>query len=244
MSARSEQSCRELFRPEPEPAWFLGLSFVGLFLLIATARDLAPLVALAVAIAYARFACREVLTAFWLLRRDPHLGRRTACFSFCLSRGVLKGVVAATSLALTVCESFARWHGPTDWKVPAALLAGIAFHFAFAMVGWRFASRHRIPVWIDSGLARSRMSEIWPPRCRGSSNEVKNVGLVCGVLLFVFILGFDSRSFLFTNEDLLSAGVGAAVMIGLVLLTRTVAAVTPEECWYPRKSPRAAAPSG
>jgi hypothetical protein len=204
-------------------------------LLVAIARDLVPLVALGLTIACTRFAWNDVLTAIWLLHRDPHPGRRNACFWFSLSRGILKGVAAATSLALIVFNSFGGWHAPVDWNVPAVLLAGIAGHFVFAIVGWRFASRHQVRVWIDSGLSRSRQRETWPPRCRGSSNEANNVWLLFAVLFFIFVLGLDSHSFLFSNEKLLSAGVVTAVLIGLVLLTRTVAAVTPEECWYIRR---------
>jgi hypothetical protein len=231
MSTRTQDPSRELFRPQPESAWDVALVLLCFFGLFITAPGIVLLLALAAIFVYSKFAWNDVRTAIWLLRSDPYQGRGVSCFWFCLSRGVLKIVVVATSLALVVYNPFG-WHTPIDWKVPAALLAGIVAHVALAIVGWRSAVHHRVRAWIDSGLKVSRSRHIWPPRCCDSRNEARSIRLVSLVMAVVFFLGLDSRALAFDSNGLLAVGVLVATLTGLLLLTRNAAAETPEDCWF------------
>lgn len=230
MFARTEHDSRELFPLEPRSPWHPDVAFVWLAPVIFIERTFGPLAALVAAVAYARFAPDDFLTARWIARRDPDCRRGAACFWFCLSRGALKVVVVATSLA-TLINNQSDWHSPLDWKVPTALLAGVVVHVALAVVGWRSATRQQVRVWIDCGLNRARQRKNWPPRCWDANNQAKNLGLVITVLLVIFVLGADALEAAFTSSELPAAGILTAPLLGLLLLTRRAAAVTPWACW-------------
>lgn len=224
-----DHSPRELFGPEPRSAWHPDVAFVWLTMLVFFPL-VGPLAALAAPLAYAKFAWDDFHVAEWVLRRDPYHARGVACFWFCLSRGALKSVVAATPLAIIANPPWG-WHRPVDWWVPTALFAGVVVHVALAVKGWRAATRHQVRVWIDPGLNAARKRRRWPPRCDSARNDAGNFGLIAAVLVVLFILGLDALASALTGYELPAAAMLVAAVIGPLLLTRRVLAVAPGECW-------------
>jgi hypothetical protein len=186
-------------------------------------------------IAYGKFAGEDLLTAIWLRRRDPYPERGHACAIYCLSRSVLKAVVAALSLAIIV---YAPVAGMGGWRrvdpgigVQGAFLAGIAVHVMISIAGWWSARIGGVRIWNDSGLNRSRSTDVWPPRCQGSSNEAEDVWLAIAACM-VTLLVAPPGDWIYTDPGLTTGGILAASFVGMYLLTRQVTAATPEECWY------------
>jgi hypothetical protein len=233
MSARSEQTAKEIFRPERGSSpvvWLLVLLFA-----LIVGRDLIPLIALLTLIAYGKFACEDLLTAHWLRRRDPYPERGRACAIYCLSRSVLKAVVAALSLASIV---YAPVAGMGGWRrvdpglgVQGTMLAGIAVYVVISIAGWWSARTGGVRIWIDSGLNRSRRRGVWPPRCQGSSNEADDAWLAIAACL-VTLLVQPPGDWIYSDAGLVAGGILAASFVAMHLLTRRIVAATPEECWY------------
>ncbi|MBI3861958.1 MAG: hypothetical protein HY290_08675 [Planctomycetia bacterium] len=128
------------------------------------------------------------------------------------------------------------WHAPVDWKVPAALLGGVAVHSVCSLVACLVARRHGCRVWIDSGLHRSRRQKIWPPKCAGQSNEAGAVWLPIGTATFIILfLGIDTLAQVAYGMEIPAGFLIVAASAGGVLFSRSVRASTPEACWYGRK---------
>jgi hypothetical protein len=236
MATSPKETAREIFRPEGQRNPLLVFSELVFVFILCVASGLAPLLGLVAMIAYSTFAWSNFLTAIWLLRRDSCRRRGRVCFLFCMSRAVLKVVLATLGLAMAFSNPFPSigWGHPVDSNVQVTLIAGIAIYLALAVFGCALARNYGVRVWIDSGLNWSRRRRLWPPRCRGSSNEAVDVWHLLVACLLVLLTG--SGELLWGNRSLVVGCILGAGLFEFLLLSRKISATTPEECWHSRNS--------
>ena len=72
----------------PQPGWNRALVWSTLALVAWVGFELTAQPAVVAAVVCSRCGWKDLLTALWLRRRDPHRGRGRACSWFCLSAGV------------------------------------------------------------------------------------------------------------------------------------------------------------
>lgn len=227
------ESPPEYREPQPEGSgrkWFWTNSFVwGALLTLAwKIYEATSNRSLGIVVLCTKFGWDDLLTGWWILRRDPDSGRGRTCFMFYLASSIWRTTVAAFLMCggiLTLQVLLNQRAGDLLKGVGTTALIGVsllAIVPLFALISARITGTR---VWIDNAAHDSRRSNAWPP----ASSQVN----------FVANLLFPALLLPIPLTAVVSFRLGALPMLvlmfgeGLLMwsLFRRVAASTPEECW-------------
>jgi len=216
-----------------------ALGLVGWLVLELTAQP-----ALGAAIVCSRFGWKDLRTALWLRRADPHRARRNACFWFCLSLGMQRILLAAFGLAMLIVAVQGVGPNPNAGDdLPAAfygvgvlMLLGAPSLTVFALIGYVTARRGGILVWVDRSLAQAGRNHAWPPvyssvPANPADNRVRLAW--CSALITLALAGLVLPIIVLIFAGKAAGAIVLAAESPLIpLLSRRVIARHPAECWF------------
>jgi hypothetical protein len=214
-------------------------------------------------IACARFGWEDLLTASWLRRTDPDLGRGRACFWCYLASALTKVAFAAVVpiFVIALIEGAARPGAqaaaqpgaqgiPMEWVATALEacvglgLAALAATYALSLAWW-----HGVKLWLSPTVHRARRLQIWPPPLTGKETNWGGLLLADLAVLFLAVyflpITFAVGLLVARNPPIwveaVSIVVGLCGMcvgaIGLLAITtaleRRLIATSTRDCWPP-----------
>jgi hypothetical protein len=208
--------------------------------------------ALAAFLACARFGHRDVLSAFWLRRRDPMRGRAKACFWLYLA-SAFWSVASTATIFMFILASFFRpargfnaGAGVDRVFATAAMssLGGYMVCLLAAAVAFTSAWRHRVRLWLSSDVHAARERDAWPPQRVGfrGPNRAGRVLLtaviaaaVIPVAIVVVAMGplglFQHTAIILGVSFGVFFATPTAILLFRDMMQRRCVADTPEECW-------------
>ena len=212
----------------PAERWTERLSWGAMLPLGWLIYELTARPSFAIVVVCAKFGWNDFLSAHWLLRSDPDVGRGRTCFWFYLASGLWKITVAAFLvtgglLILMIGLEARPPRGLFDAGITAAV--GIGLLAVIPLVGVMNARLYRVKVWVDSSIHESRRADLWPPRAGGFN---ATMGLLFPALLVPIVV-----TALITLQlglwTMLASVFGEGIFIWSLL--RGVCAASPAECW-------------
>jgi hypothetical protein len=232
---------------EPRPDWNLALVWSAFGLLGWLAFELTAQPAVGVAVVCSRFGWNDFLTAFWLLRKDPHRARARACGWYCLALGTTRILVAAFVLIMLVTTVMQALQDVLPNQNanpnPPDAVYGLVFLMllvspvlaVFAVLGSVAARRGGTRVWLDASLSRARRDNIWPPEYpSGPVNSLETKARLAWLSMLVILIT-GALVVAGTVVFVLSRAAGAIVLVAASVLiprvARGVIAQHPAECW-------------
>jgi hypothetical protein len=117
------------------------------------------------------------------------------------------------------------------------IAVGLAAQFLLASLGFAFARRYRLRIWVDASIGDAHRRHVWPPACTGSRNTLDNlVGLmslelaaiIAMALMFAFFLVFFGVNTVRLIEATFVLGI--LPWLALFAAKGTIASI-PSECW-------------
>jgi hypothetical protein len=186
----------------PRGHWRFAFTWTGLLAAAYVVYELTRQPALGVAALCLKFGWEDFKTARWLRRFDPRPARGRTCWWMYVSWALLKVVVAAFGLnvliALAILFSIFVMRFPAvkheiELAAMGALITfvvGISLCFATTLGTLKLASRHGIPLWLNSSVSFGRRTRAWPPFDPTLSAENQLVLLVSTLTLCVILPAF------------------------------------------------------
>ena len=154
---------------------WVALAFVAAVLLELFAHPL-----LALSVFSLKFALDDLLTAGWLLRRDPVRSRGRTCAVLYAAAGLWKACAVnyglfTAAIAYTLLTGRPAWPQPapgvpapnfaadglTVWAGPTLL--GYLATFALGLTAWRMAAARHQRLWLGPAATHARRNGLWPP---------------------------------------------------------------------------------
>ena len=233
---------------EPRPSRWRRWYWPTVTLVAWLAFELTAHPALSIVLLCAHFGTQDILTGFWLWRRDPHRGRGRACAWFSFARGVSVIWIASLfplALMMWVLILF-KGQGPPNGKVAEFVLlslSGLGLLFAggaplaalLGLIATLSAWRHRVKVWLDPGLHRARQADQWPPLPHYSKNSAPEaLGMMyvaVGCLLLATAGYLVERFPMLVGWAFFVPAPFVLLLAGVVALADTRCAFDHSECW-------------
>jgi hypothetical protein len=228
--------------------WRLPFSLLGLIALAWIVYEATHSPALASFFVSLKFAWEDIRTANWLRRNDLVKSRGASLFWLYVSWGVWKSAAVAFLMSLgflLVAASDLR--PPVVRQAMLALFGtGLTAIVCFSVsalltaVAFVVACRGGVRLWLDSAVHRARRQDCWPPTpyCEGRVNRIGSLplaGLGLSVLLmFLFFLAVGpprGRGEAALLGFFLSLVTPTAIGVSRILISHTVEADSPAECW-------------
>ncbi len=185
-----------------------------------------------------KFGWNDFLTAQWL-RSDPIPERGKSLSWVLAAHGCFLMALGGTLISLlgAVVANFTQ-QGVQDPQARQMLMMGTVIlpigwvlGFLLMTIGCSALSQHRIHAWLDPSLHTSRRANIWDRVCSQKQNDFLgwcgppflHVFVVGGPLVFVAIVT-GQYAWLFAAAFTIAACVQ-------IIFARSLAALTPDECW-------------
>ena len=171
---------------------WLALLGIGWVLLELTADPVFVVIA-----ACSKFGWNDVLTAFWLRRRDPNRRRGRTHFWFYVANGLWKVTIVAFGLSFVIIIISGVTGEIENDQVPkqfvACMLLSTCTLFLSATATWIAVAKAwwgGVKVWVNSTVHRARRSRIWPPEVSGNNhvNWLVVTAFIPGVLIGIIAL--------------------------------------------------------
>jgi len=200
-----------------------------------------------------KFGQDEVITGFWLLKRDPFAGRGKACFFLYFAYGLWK--IALYSLAFLLGGSVliailtkainGQNNPPPNFQAillgtSLSMMVGFLMAIIFSLIGLVLALKYKVKIWLGVAPTLARKHKYWPP-FQGGKNRAPAVLATSFSLLVAFLsvlLGGIFFSQFFDNENArggvitcLPCFTGVPSFFLIFNLSPRFVATSPLDCW-------------
>lgn len=228
--SEATEAIAENYADEAAPArrWTEHISWGATLALAWMIYEMTTKPGIGIVVACAKFGWNDIVTAHWLVWRDPRKSRGWTCFFFYMAAGLWKMTVAAfllTGVILTVAMLMGQKPPRVLRGLGLTAAVGITLLAVVPSVGVALARWFRLKVWIDSSVHHSRRADQFPPTPTGFNMAA---GLLFPALIVPIVL-----------TALVTARLGPWLMLmclftaGLIIwrFFRGIAAHHPTECW-------------